>query len=135
MQYIKLFAAIIVSVNLLPGCSGRTNAEDKDSSSSSSNKPATSPTGNAQFSCEIDGQHVSGGMIDDGMQQGNGYQSNVAYIVDVDQGKELLFYLSDPKSTNTQGVHTLRFAVPDKTGSSSFGPDENGWGIEVDILI
>ena len=47
----------------------------------------------------------------------------------------MLFYLSDPKSASSQGVHSLRFAVPDKTGSSSFGPDENGWGIEVDILI
>ncbi|HEY2720550.1 MAG TPA: hypothetical protein VGI82_02425, partial [Chitinophagaceae bacterium] len=50
-------------------------------------------------------------------------------------GKELLFYLSDPKGTNSQGMHSLRFSVPDKAGTSSFGPEENGWGIEVDIKI
>ncbi len=59
---------------------------------------------------------ITGNIIDDEMQQTNGYKSNVAYIVDIDVRKELLFYLSDPKSTSSKDVHSLRFAVPDKTG-------------------
>lgn len=135
MHYIKLLSAIIVSANLLFGCSGSNANGGNKNVSSSVNESTTSSSGNAHFSCVVDGQPVSGGIIDDGLQQASGYKSNVAYIVDVDQGKELLFYLSDPKSTSSQGVHSLRFAVPDKTGSSSFGPDENGWGIEVDIIV
>jgi hypothetical protein len=136
MKYTKLLSTLLVASSLFVACSGGSSASSaKDPASDNSATSGASRSGNATFSCVIDGQPVSGGIIDDGLQQTNGYQSNVAYIVDVDQGKELLFYLSDPKSTNSQGVHSLRFAVPDKTGNSTFGPDENGWGIEVDIII
>ncbi|MGH2646615.1 MAG: hypothetical protein ACRDE8_03565, partial [Ginsengibacter sp.] len=93
---------------------------------------ASSP-GDAHFSCTIDGQPVSGGIIDNGLQYD--HQSNMAYIDDVDKGKELLFYLSDTKTANSLGVHTLRFSVPDKTGTSSFGHDEDAWGIQVSIVV
>jgi hypothetical protein len=127
------FLFLIIPVLFFLSCSGN-NSTETTKNSDNSNSSATNSSGNeAHFYCIIDGQPVSGGIIDDGLQQTNGYQSNVAYIVDVDQGKELLFYLSDPKNTNSRGVHSLRFAVPDKTGSMSYGPEEDGWGIEVDI--
>ena len=135
MKHLKFLFPVILPIFFLTACSGN-NSTEATKNSDNSNSSATSSSGNeAHFSCTIEGQPVSGGIIDDGMQQTNGYKSNVAYIVDIDKGKELLFYLSDPKSTSSQGVHSLRFAVPYKTGSFSFGPDEEGWGIEVDIHI
>jgi hypothetical protein len=96
-----------------------------------SSTPGTPSAGNSQFSCTIDGQAVSGGPID-ALQE-----FNTAFIEDVDQGKELLFYLTDAKSTDpgSQPPHRLRFAVPDKTGESSFGHEENGWGILAEIAV
>lgn len=75
----------------------------------------------------------SGGLTDNGLPYD--YQRNVAFIDDVDKGKELLFYLLDTKSENSPGVHTLRFSVPAKTGVSSFGSDEDAWGIQVSIDV
>ncbi len=135
MKHFKFLHLIILPVVFLVSCSGNNSAVAIKNSDDSDSSGTNSSGNEARFSCTIDGQPVSGGIIDDGMQQTNGYQSNIAYIGDVDEGKELLFYLSDPKSANSQGVHSLRFSVPDKTGSSSFGPDEDGWGIEVDIHI
>ena len=136
MKHLKFLSFFIISAVLLIACSGNNN---NGTSSSSDTKSTQSPTltssaGNASWVCVIDGQPVSGGQISS-YQGPEGYQSNEAHIVDVDQGKELLIYLSDPQNTSFQGVHTLRLAVPDKAGISSFGPDENGWGIEVDIII
>jgi len=136
MKYLKFLSLIILSTVFLFSCSGNNNSKtssssDKEVSQSSAN---SSSEGNGSWSCVIEGQPVSGGQINR-YQGPEGYQSNEAHIVDVDQGKELLFYLSDTKSTSSQGAHELRFAVPDKNGGSSFGHDENGWGIEVDILI
>ena len=135
MKHLKFLFRIIMPIFFLIACSGNNSAITTKSSDASNSSGTNSSANEAHFSCVVDGQPVSGGIIDDGMQQTNGYQSNIAYIGDVDEGKELLFYLSDPKSANSQGVHSLRFSVPDKTGSSSFGPDEDGWGIEVDIHI
>jgi hypothetical protein len=137
MKHVKFLSLTILLTLFLFACSENNNNKTSSSGDKETDPPstATSSAGNANWSAVIDGQPVSGGLIDDGLQQTNGYQSNVAYIVDVDQGKELLFYLSDPKNKNSRGVHSLRFAVPDKTGSSSFGPDEDGWGIEVDIVV
>ena len=133
MKHLKFLFPVILPVFFLTACSGNNSTEATKNKDSSSNSSAINSSGNeAYFSCIIDGQPVSGGQINT-YQGPEGYQSNEAHIVDVDQGKQLLIYLSDPEIANTQGVHSLRLAVPDKTGSSSFGPDENGWGIEVDI--
>src|SRR5690349_7511798 len=119
MQYIKFLSAVFVSINFLVGCTGSNASGANKNVSSGADESKTSSSGNASFSCTIDGQPVSGGQASS-YQGPEGYQSNEAHVVDVDQGKELLFYLSDSKSTNSPGVHSLRFAVPDKTGNSSF---------------
>ena len=136
MKHLKFLMLIILSTILLFSCSENNNNKTSSSSDKevSQSSATSSSAGNASWSCVIDGQPVSGGQINS-YQGPEGYQSNEAHIDDVDEGKELLFYLSDTKSTSSQGAHELRFSVPDKAGSSSFGPDEDGWGIEVDILI
>ncbi len=136
MKHLKFLSLTILSTVFLFSCSGN-NGNDTSSSGDKETAPsstATSSAGNASWSCVIDGQAVSGGQISS-FQGPEGYHGNEGHIVDVDQGKELLFYLSDTKSTSSQGAHELRFAVPNKTGTSSFGPDEDGWGIEVDIIV
>jgi hypothetical protein len=134
MKHLKFLTLIILSTVFLFSCSGNNNntssASDKETTPAST---ATSSAGNANWSCVIDGQPASGDLI--GLENILGHQTNAAYIDDVDEGKELLFYLSDTKKAYTQGLHLLRFSVPAKAGTSSFGPEENGWGIEVDIVV
>ena len=136
MKHLKFLTPIILSTVFLFACSGKSNNKTSLLGDKKTDPPSTSTSSasNASWSCVIDGQPVSGGQISS-YQGPEGYQSNEAHIVDVSQGKELLFYLADPESTSSQGVHSLRFAVPDKTGSMSYGPEEDGWGIEVDIVV
>ena len=116
MKSLSTACAIMLAAASITGCSGSS--------------AGTNSTGNeAHFSCIIDGQSVSGGAADQ-MQI-----YNVGSTNEVTEGKELLFYLNDAKTPETmQNVaHALRFSIPCKTGPVSFGHDENGWGIEVDL--
>jgi hypothetical protein len=125
-----LLFAIVGASCFWAACSGGSVASAaKDTAPDNSTSSVSSSAGTAQFSYKIDGQSVSGGAID-ALQE-----FNTAFTDDVDEGKELLFYLVDAKSEEfgSQPAHRLRFSVPCKTGQSSFGHDENGWGIEVDI--
>lgn len=137
MKQLKFLMPVVLLTVFFCSCSGnninKTSSSDDKSTAPSST--SVSSSGNASWSAVIDGQPVSGGSIDNGFQQPNGYQSNVAYADEVDNGKELLFYLTDPKSTSSPNMHSLRFSVPDKAGNSSFGAEENGWDIEVDIFV
>lgn len=121
MSYHKI---TILSICIFTACSGNHGSD------SSKNIADANSTGNdARFSCIVDGQLVSGGPIDQ-MQL-----YNIAKIDQVDEGKELLFYLNDAKNPDSiqNFVHALRFSIPCKIGPVNFGHDENGWGIEVDI--
>jgi hypothetical protein len=135
MRHLK-FLSLTILLTVFLSCSGNNNNNTSLSADKETDPPSTAASshGNASWSCVIDGQQVSGGQVSS-FQGPEGYHGNEGHIVDISQGKELLFYLSDTKSATAGGVHSLRFAVPDKTGSSSFGPDEDGWGIEVDIVI
>ncbi|HVZ96198.1 MAG TPA: hypothetical protein VG847_04940 [Chitinophagaceae bacterium] len=135
MKHLKFLTLIFLSTVFLFSCSGNTNNETSSSSDKKTTQPstATSSAGDASWSCVIDGQPVSGGLTDNGLAYD--YQRNVAFIDDVDKGKELLFYLLDTKTADSPGVHTLRFSVPAKTGVSSFGPDEDAWGIQISIDV
>lgn len=135
-----LSASLALLVALM-SCTGNNTSSgnsstpgNKDAATDNNASSSNSSPGNASWSCVIDGKAVSGGQISS-YAGPEGYQSNEAHIVEVDQGKELLFYLSDPQAANTQGVHTLRFGVPNKTGISSFGTDEDGWFIDITILV
>ena len=136
MKHLKFLTPIILLTVFLFACSGNNNNKTSSPGDKKTDPPSTvtSSAGNASWSCIIDGQAVSGGQVKS-YQGPEGYQSNEAHTGDVDEGKELLIYLSDTKSASSQGAHELRFSIPDKTGSSTFGPDENGWGIEVDINV
>lgn len=137
MKQLKFLMPVVLLTVIFCSCSGNNNKKtsSSDDKSTAPSSTSVSSSGNASWSAVIDGQPVSGGSIDNGFQQPNGYQSNVAYADEVDNGKELLFYLTDPKSTSSPNMHSLRFSVPDKAGNSSFGAEENGWDIEVDIFV
>lgn len=129
MKHLKISLLVIIPIAFLISCSGNNSAVVSKNSNDANADATVSDTNDAHFSCTVDGQAVSGGAID----QMQFY--NTGSIVSVDQGKELLFYLSDIKSAETSSVfnYSLRFAVPDKTGNMSYGSDEEGWGIEADI--
>lgn len=117
----------MLSILLCQGC-GSSNTGEQVTPANSTASETSSPS-NVKFSCTIDGQAVSGGPKDPLQFY------NIGSINEVGEGKELLFYLNDAKSGEQiqDFTHALRFSIPCKTGTSSFGHEENGWGIEVDI--
>ena len=102
MKHLKLFTAIIFSACLLLAYSSNNSSSGGKETDPPS--ATTTSAGNASWSWVIDGQQVSGGQVSS-FQGPEGYHGKEGHIVDVDQGKELLFYLSDTK--NATGRHLL----------------------------
>jgi len=77
MQHLKLFSPILFLASLLLACSDNAADAGKDSTSATSSKTdaassnSTSSTGNASFSCKIDGKDFS--------SKGNDSYSNVVF--------------------------------------------------------
>jgi len=110
MQFIKFISALLVSANFLLGCSGSSGNGGNKDISSSVNESATSSSGNANFSCTIDGTPVSGGTIDDMQLQ------NAAFIYPPkDNGPQTVLFdlLSNKKGDD---FYSYRFSLPDKEG-------------------
>lgn len=129
MKYLKFFIVIFLSAFFF-SCSSN-NAANKDSntvSSDNSNASNSSSQSNAVFSYNLDGTKVSGGVVD------NLQTSNSASITQSDpSGKELVFFLNDGEQKNTETVaHSLRFTIPDRTGTVQLTADQqNNWNVEL----
>ena len=108
-----LFATSIFLIASFYSCnSNNANATNNKSEPAAQNSPSSSSTGDAVFSYNLDGIKISGG-------EANAVTvSNVAVVTKSDQGNTLSFFLNDAYKDNTETVsHSLRFEIPDKTGS------------------
>ena len=116
-RMIAAFMALAL-VLTVTSCSGKTSATSAGSASvvSTDNPSDTAALGKATFSAQVDGQPVSGGVID-GMQQ-----QNTAYrIPNGGSGPPtLLFLLYDTKTPGDPNFsHSFRFQLPAATGPAS----------------
>ena len=131
MKYFKILAALILPAAFLFSCSGNTSNDASSANDAGAMQAGTTASaGNTSWSCVIDGEPASGSILD----KNQGY--NAAYIMDVDNGKSLLFRLTNIKTDDPLSGFTrsLRFSIPDKSGNMFFGHDEDAWGIQVNII-
>lgn len=129
MKKIKLFAAIIIPLSLLLfACNGNKNNANVGKGLTADNIPATtsSSPGDAVFSYNLDGTKISGGDADAITV------SNVAYVTQSDNGNKLSFFLNDAYKDNTETVsHSLRFAIPGKTGTTALTANEDNFNVQL----
>ncbi len=114
MKQIKKFALIIlIPLSLLYSCNGNDNpnaSKDRASSSTSSTENSSAnSTGDASFSCKIDGKEFSSSEKTEML--------NVAVnLIGRNKGK-VIFSLSDLKENASGTVDMLSFIVPGQQGS------------------
>lgn len=132
MKFLKIVLLSIFSAIILFSCSGNNNgpADSSNNIEATQSPSTTSSSGNASWSCVIDGQPASGNILDKDQQY------NAGYTTDVDKGKSLQFKLTNIKTDDPLASFTrsLRFSIPDKSGNMTFGHDEDAWGIQVNII-
>ena len=134
MNYKKSFSIIIISSCLLFACtgnnsSGKNNTSDSLGASGNTSSTSTEKPAKGNFSANIDGEAISGGVIDD-MQL-----ENTAFIYPTadSSGKRLLFFLHSDKKGDM--AYSFRFSIPDKTGSfTKKDRDDQPFDITLDFL-
>src|SRR6185437_2330512 len=112
MKYL-LFATSIFLIASFAACnSNKADAGNNKSEPASLKPPSSSSTGDAVFSYNLDGTKISSGEVDALMT------SNVAAVTKSNGNPDMLsFFLNDAYKDNTETVsHSLRFAIPGKTG-------------------
>jgi hypothetical protein len=129
MKKIKLFAGIIIPLSLLLfACNSNKNNTNVGKEITAGNTPATtsSSSGDLVFSYNLDGTKISGGDVDALMM------SNVAAVTQSDNGNKLSFFLNDAYKDNTETFsHSLRFAIPGKTGTAVLTADEDNFSVQL----
>ena len=129
MNKIKLFAAIIIPLSLLLfACNSNKNNTNVGKEITADNAPVTtsSSSGDVVFSYNLDGTKISGGDVDALMM------SNVAAVTQSDNGNKLSFFLNDAYKDNTETFsHSLRFAIPAKTGTVALTANEDNFNVEL----
>jgi hypothetical protein len=84
------------------------------------------PLASATYSYNLNGTKVSGGEVD--ATQTN----NIAWVSQSDKRKKVQFFLSDGYSEKASTfAHSLRFAIPAKTGSVEMRPDDDNWSVQL----
>lgn len=119
-----LFAASILLIASFTSCnSNEADARNHTVGSTVQNEPSSSSKGNAVFSYNLDGTKISGGEADELLM------SNVAAVTKSNGNPDKVsFFLNDAYKDNTETVaHSLRFEIPDKTGTVALTTgDDNG---------
>ena len=132
MKFLKIILLFIFPSIILFSCSGNNSSNTPVGNPEESSQSVTPPSssGNASWSCVIDGELASGNIMD------KDEQYNAGYTTDVDKGKSLQFKLTNIKTDDPLASFTrsLRFSIPDKSGNMTFGHDEDAWGIQVNII-
>ena len=128
MKKIKLFVAIITPLSIvLFACNSNKNNTNVGKEPTAGNIPATtsSSPGDVVFSYNLDGTEISGGEIDALLM------SNVAVITQSDHVNKLSFFLNDAyKDDGETFAHSLRFAIPGKTGITVLTADEDNFSVQ-----
>ena len=113
MQHLKLFSAILLSSFLLYSCSGNTNAnavkdESSTATASATSSGASAATGDASFSCTLDGKSFSG-------KGSNGNINMAFHSKDQHKKGKISFMLADLNDISQK----LDFEIPGKAGTTT----------------
>ena len=87
-----------------------------------------SPKADAAFSYHLQGTKVSGGVVDEILM------NNTGIVTQTEKGKKLQFFLNDAYDEKADAFsHSLRFAIPGKTGSVSLKTDDDDGNVQLFI--
>ena len=126
MKHLFFVIAIFVIASSLSCNNSSASKATTEDEAATKNATSSSSTGDAVFSYNLDGAKVSGGEVD--ATQTN----NIADITQTNNGNKLTFFLGDFYQANTETFsHSLRFAIPDKTGNVTLTPDEDNGHVEL----
>jgi len=124
MKYL-LFATSIFLIASFASCNSN-KADATNNKSEPLNAPSSSSTGDAVFSYNLDGTKISGGEVDALMM------SNVAAVTKSANGNKISFFLNDAYKENAETVpHSLRFAIPGKSGTVALTADEDNFNVQL----
>ena len=126
MKYLIIFSTFCILAFCSSCNSNNANAaENKDKVSEETASPSSSP-GNAVFSYNLNGTRISGGKVDDTQT------NNTIWITKNETGDKLSFFLGDKLQDNTSTyAHSLRFAVPGKTGTVTLIANDDNKSVEM----
>ena len=128
MKYLFFVTSFFIIVSCT-SCGNNNAAKENNTSNitTSSNASTTSSSqGDAIFSYNLDGTKISGGDVDAIKV------SNVAYVTQSGEGNNISFFLNDAYKDNTETVsHSLRFAIPGKTGTVALTADEDTFNVQL----
>ena len=126
MKHLFFVIAIFVIALCISCNNSSASKATTEDEAATKNATSSSSTGDAVFSYNLDGAKVSGGEVD--ATQTN----NIADITQTNNGNKLTFFLGDFYQANTETFsHSLRFAIPDKTGAVTLTPNEDNWNIQL----
>lgn len=126
MKYLLFATSIFLTLSFISCNSNKADATNNTSGSAVQNAPSSSQ-GNAVFSYNLDGAKISGGEVDAVMM------TNVAAVSkSAGNPDKLSFFLNDAYKENTETFsHSLRFSIPDKTGTAALTANEDNWNVEL----
>jgi hypothetical protein len=112
MKYLRLFSPVILLSLLVPSCSGSNGANAVRESTSAISSGASISSGEAGFSCKLDGKEFSASGTDQNI--------NAAFLITSGEDKGSIFFtLYDVN--NPAG--SLLFLFPGKAGTTTFDPN------------
>ena len=108
-------------------CNNNTaDATNNKTEPAAENAPSTSSSDDAVFSYNLNGAKISGGKVDDNQT------NNTIWITKNGAGDKLSFFLGDKIQDNTSTyAHSLRFAVPGKTGTVTLIANDDNKSVEM----
>jgi hypothetical protein len=126
MKHLIFVTTLFILVSCTSCSNNNASAAGNKENAATVNPTSSASTGNAVFSYNLDGAKISGGEVDELMM------NNAAFITKSDNGDKLSFFLGDAYQKNTETfAHSLRFAIPDKTGAVTLTPDEDNWSVQL----
>ncbi|HVU58627.1 MAG TPA: hypothetical protein VHD83_26390 [Puia sp.] len=94
---------------------------------SCSNASSSSAAGDAVFSYNLDGTKISGGEVDALMMNNAGFLTQSS-----GSDKKLSFFLNDAYKGDAETYpHSLRFAIPAKTGTTTLIADQDNYSVQL----
>ncbi len=126
MKHLILLTTLFIMATSTSCNNNNASAAGNKGNAAADNTSPSSSSGNAVFSYNLDGTKISGGEVDELMM------NNTAFVTKSDKGNKLSFFLNDAYKDNTETFsHSLRFAMPGKTGDVTLTPDEDNFNVEL----
>ncbi len=125
------FITTLFIAMLCVSCGSNNASPMANNANTATNGTASSSSGNAHFSYNLDGTTISGGPTEDMAASFN----NQARLTQNDYGKSLAFFLNDASANDNADTypHSIRFVVKAATGPQQLTADEDHWNVQLFI--